>query len=40
MMLMNIPEVIEELKKKYPGKIIFLNNRQNCTEILLSLIHI
>jgi len=34
MMLMNIPEVIEELKKKYPGKIIFLNNRQNCTEIL------
>ena len=31
---MNIPEVIEELKKKYPGKKILLNNRQNCTEIL------
>ncbi len=31
---MNIPGVIEELKKKYPGKKIFLNNRQNCTEIL------
>jgi mannose-6-phosphate isomerase-like protein (cupin superfamily) len=31
---MNIPNVIEELKKKYPGKKIFLNNRQNCTEIL------
>ena len=31
---MNIPCVIEELKKKYPGKKILLNNRQNCTEIL------
>ncbi len=31
---MNIPGVIEELKKKYPGKKIFMNNRQNCTEIL------
>lgn len=31
---MNIPGVIEELKKKYPGKKIYLNNRQNCTEIL------
>jgi mannose-6-phosphate isomerase-like protein (cupin superfamily) len=31
---MNIPGVIEELKKKYPGKRILLNNRQNCTEIL------
>jgi quercetin dioxygenase-like cupin family protein len=31
---MNIPGVIEELKKKYPGKKILLNNRQNCTEIL------
>jgi len=31
---MNISAVIEELKKKYPGKKIFLNNRQNCTEIL------
>lgn len=31
---MNITGVIEELKKKYPGKKIFLNNRQNCTEIL------
>jgi len=31
---MNIPGVIEELKKKYPGKQILLNNRQNCTEIL------
>ncbi|MFH0773139.1 MAG: cupin domain-containing protein [bacterium] len=31
---MNITGVIEELKKKYPGKKILLNNRQNCTEIL------
>lgn len=31
---MNITNVIEELKKKYPGKRILLNNRQNCTEIL------
>lgn len=31
---MNIPGVIEELKKKYPGKRILLNNRVNCTEIL------
>ena len=31
---MNIPGVIEELKKKYPGKRILLNNRTNCTEIL------
>lgn len=31
---MNITDVIEELKKKYPGKKILLNNRQNCTEIL------
>jgi len=31
---MNITGVIEELKKKYPGKRILLNNRQNCTEIL------
>lgn len=31
---MNITNVIEELKKKYPGKKILLNNRQNCTEIL------
>jgi mannose-6-phosphate isomerase-like protein (cupin superfamily) len=31
---MNIPGVIEELKKKYIGKRILLNNRQNCTEIL------
>lgn len=34
---MNIPNVIEELKKKYPGKNIFLNNRQNCTEILCEI---
>ena len=31
---MNITNIIEELKKKYPGKKIVLNNRQNCTEIL------
>ena len=31
---MNITGAIEELKKKYPGKNILLNNRQNCTEIL------
>jgi len=31
---MNITGVIEELKKKYPGKKILLNSRQNCTEIL------
>lgn len=31
---MNITDVIEELKKKYPGKNILLNNRQNCSEIL------
>jgi len=34
---MNIPGVIEELKKKYPGKRILLNNRQNCTEILCEI---
>jgi len=34
---MNITNVIEELKKKYPGKHILLNNRQNCTEILCEL---
>lgn len=34
---MNIPEVIEELKKKYPGKKILLNNRKNCTEILCEI---
>jgi len=31
---MNIPGVIEELKKKHPGNKIFLSNRQNCTEVL------
>jgi len=34
---MNITEVIEKLKKKYPGKNILLNNRQNCTEILCEI---
>lgn len=34
---MNIPGVIEELKKKYPGKRILLNNRLNCTEILCEI---
>lgn len=34
---MNITEVIEELKRKYPGKKILLNNRQNCTEILCEI---
>ncbi|PIV08095.1 hypothetical protein COS52_04520 [Candidatus Roizmanbacteria bacterium CG03_land_8_20_14_0_80_39_12] len=34
---MKITEVIEELKKKYPGKKILLNNRQNCTEILCEI---
>ena len=34
---MNIPGVIEELKKKYPGKRILLNNRVNCTEILCEI---
>lgn len=34
---MNIPGVIEELKKKYPGKNILLNNRQNCTAILCDI---
>jgi mannose-6-phosphate isomerase-like protein (cupin superfamily) len=34
---MNIPGVIEELKKKYPGKKILLNNRQNCTEIVCDI---
>lgn len=34
---MNITNVIEELKKKYPGKKILLNNRQNCTEILCEI---
>ena len=34
---MNITDVIEELKKKYPGKKILLNNRQNCTEILCEI---
>jgi len=34
---MNITNVIEELKKKYPGKRILLNNRQNCTEILCEI---
>jgi len=34
---MNITSVIEELKKKYPGKRILLNNRQNCTEILCEI---
>lgn len=34
---MNIPGIIEELKKKYPGKKILLNNRQNCTEILCEI---
>lgn len=34
---MNITGVIEELKKKYPGKKILLNNRQNCTEILCEI---
>lgn len=34
---MNITGVIEELKKKYPGKNILLNNRKNCTEILCEI---
>jgi len=34
---MKITDVIEELKKKYPGKNILLNNRQNCTEILCEI---
>lgn len=34
---MNITGVIEEMKKKYPGKKILLNNRQNCTEILCEI---
>lgn len=34
---MNITGIIEELKKKYPGKKILLNNRQNCTEILCEI---
>lgn len=34
---MNITNVIEELKKKYPGKRILLNNRQNCTAILCDI---
>ncbi len=31
---MKIVEVIEELKKTYPGKSIILNDKQNLTEIL------
>jgi len=34
MKVMNIPEVIEELKKKYPGKKILMNHKKNVTEIL------
>ena len=34
---MNITDVIEQMKKKYPGKRILLNNRQNCTEILCEI---
>lgn len=34
---MNITNVIEELKKKYPRKKIVLNDRQNCTEILCEI---
>ncbi len=34
---MNITDVIEELKKKYPGKKILLNDRQNCSEILCEI---
>lgn len=34
---MNITNVIEELKKKYPGKRILLNDRKNCTEILCEI---
>ncbi len=34
---MNITNVIEELKKKYPKKRILLNDRQNCTEILCEI---
>lgn len=31
---MNINSVIDELRKKYPGKKIILNDKQNLTEIL------
>jgi len=31
---MNINEVIETLKKQYPGKKIILNSKENLTEIL------
>lgn len=31
---MNINEVIDSLKKQYPGKQIVLNNKDNLTEIL------
>jgi len=34
---MNITDVIEQMQKKYPGKRILLNNRQNCTEILCEI---
>lgn len=37
MKYMNIPDVIEELKKKYPGKRILLNNRQNCSVIMCEI---
>ncbi|OGK62425.1 hypothetical protein A2334_05290 [Candidatus Roizmanbacteria bacterium RIFOXYB2_FULL_38_10] len=34
---MKINEVIEELKKKYPGKPIILNNKTDLTEILCEI---
>lgn len=34
---MHITEVISELKKKYPGKKILMNNRNNVTEILCEI---
>jgi len=34
---MHITDVISELKKKYPGKKILMNNRNNVTEILCEI---
>lgn len=34
---MHITDVISELKKKYPGKRILMNNRNNVTEILCEM---
>ena len=34
---MNINSVLDELKKKYPGKKIILNDKHNLTEILCEI---